>query len=261
MVCLFTSPRVVHHLARGLALLACARGLVSCATSAVQRAKAQAQISLNDPIDEKIKKTLLLLNEQRYFYPEDLPPKLQAPFNNPYNLDSLRSPEEILAQRIGGSCGSTALAMAAILISAGVPEQDVRVVPAVVNSDLAIICPHRGAPRVDHPRSGASGHVFLAIHFSNGVWRLINPIDGSRTYGSAPWMGPEDLAQKMAVGPVPVPPAAFQSLPADPYRNGLTVFQSWTLKEVPRHTFEQRFDLIASGHLGNRNCRYGSQGR
>jgi hypothetical protein len=237
----------------------------ACATSAVQKAKVQAQISLSDPLETKVNKTLFLLNEQRYFYPQDLPPKLHPPFDVPYNLDSLRSPEQILAQKIGGSCGSTALAFAAILINAGVPDADVRVVPAVVNRDLGIICPRAGSPRVDHPRSGASGHVFVAVRFPNGQWRLINPIDGSKTYGSAPWMDPDEIQKQMAQGPVLVPTEAYQTLPKDTYGSGLTVFQSWTLRQVPRHNFEQRFDLIASGRLNPQNpldpsvrlCRYG----
>lgn len=209
-----------------------------------------AKISVSDSLQTKIDKSLKLLNEERYFYPKGRMPKLDPPFNEPYHLDSMRTPEEILSRKVGGSCGSSARALAAMLNASGVNEEDLQIVESVVNQDLKIICPEAGKPRVERPQTGARGHSFVAIRVSGDSWQIINPIDGSRTYGRADWYSPKELHGKMALGPVEVPGAAFKRLPKETYGEGLTAFQSWSLSVSPRHSFEQRFDLIASGRLG-----------
>ncbi len=223
---------------------------LNVSATAVEVAVTSAKIKRSDSLEAKIDKALWLLNEQRFFYPTGSPPKLDPPFDIPYHLDSLRSPEEILSQKVGGSCGSSARAFAAMLISAGVEERDIQVVESVVNRDLKIICPRAKYPRLDNPRAGAKGHSFVAIHFPGGKWKIINPIDGSQRYGRADWYDPQDLQRRLNQGPVAIPAAAFERLPRETYGDGLTAFQSWILKDAPVHTFAQRFDLIASGRIG-----------
>lgn len=149
-----------------------------------------------------------------------------------------------------------------MLIESGVSEDDVYIVESVTNEDLKIICPKAGEPRVTNPQAGAKGHSFVAVKFPDNKWKIINPIDGSRTYGRANWYAPEDLQKLMTSKPVSIPSEAFASLPKEIYASGLTAFQSWKLKEAPKHTFEQRYDLVASGKIGGPNdscvkrCRF-----
>ncbi len=217
--------------------------------SAIDKAVSAAGIRQSDSLETKIDKALWLLNEKRYFYPEKTPGKLPPPFDVPYQLDSMRTPEQILEQKLGGSCGSSALAFAAMLKASGVPSKDIQIVNSVVNKDLAIICPKAGAPRVQNAQSGASGHVFVAIRFPNEKWKIIDSIDGSRNYERADWYPPEQIQQRMKSEAIEIPQSAFKKLPPSTYGSGLTVFQSWSLEEVPMHTYEQRYDLIASGDL------------
>jgi len=217
--------------------------------SAIEKAVSDADIKQNDSLETKIDKALWLLNEKRYFNPEKTVGKLPPPFDVPYQLDSMRTPEQILKQKLGGSCGSSALAFAAVLKASGVDSKDIQIVNSVVNKDLAIICPKAGLPRVQNARSGAPGHVFVAIRFPDGKWKVINSIGGSRNYERADWYSPEEVQRRIKFEALAVPRAAFKKLPATTYGSGLTVFQSESLDEVPMHSFEQRYDLIASGNL------------
>lgn len=217
--------------------------------SSIEKAVLDAGIAKSDSLEVKIDKALKLLNEERYFYPEKPIEALPTPFDIPYHLDSMRTPEEILSQKVGGSCGSSALAFAAILKSSGVDNKDIQIVNAVVNKDLSIICPSASKPRVQNPRSGAPGHVFVAIRFTGDRWKIINSIGGSKHYERADWFSPEEIQQKIKSSALAVPVEAFKSLPEKIYSSGLTVFQSWAPDEVLIHTFEQRYDVIASGKL------------
>ncbi|RYZ86301.1 MAG: hypothetical protein EOP06_14745 [Proteobacteria bacterium] len=229
----------------------------SFAGSSVDQAVLKAGIRADDSFFEKIDKALKLLNEQRYFYPKSTVGTAPSPGGNSYELDSTRTAEQILEQKIGGSCGSSALAFAAILKASGIPSEKIRIVPAVLNRDLAEICPQTGKRRVHPSGNGASGHVFVALQFPDNKWQLINSIDGSVNYERAEWYAPKEV-QRLIKTRLAVPLAAYRKLPADIYSSGLTVFQSWSLDEVPIHTFDQRFDLIASGKLGANSaiCRF-----
>lgn len=217
--------------------------------SAIEKAVSVATIKKNDSLEIKLDKILWLLNEKRYFYPEKPIEMLAPPFDVPYHLDSMRSPEQILEQKVGGSCGSSAIVFAAILEASGVNSKNIQVVASVVNKDLSIICPVPGKSRRQKTQNGASGHVFVALNFPNGKWKIINPIDGSRFYERADWYTPEEVQRRIKFEAVAIPQSVFKKLPAARYGSGLTVFQSWSLGEVPIHTFEQRYDLIASGNL------------
>lgn len=217
--------------------------------SAIEKAVSDAGIQQTDTLEAKIDKALWLLNEKRYFYPEKPIGKLPPPLDIPYQLDSMRTPEQILEQKVGGSCGSSALAFAAILKASGVASKDIQIVNSVVNKDLAIICPKAGLPRVQNPQSGAPGHVFVAIRFPNNKWKIINSIDGSRNYERADWYAPDEVQRRIKIQALEVPRAAFKELPDSIFGSGLTVFQSWSLDEVRMHTYEQRYDLIASGNV------------
>lgn len=213
---------------------------------AIDKAFLESGIKSSDSLETKIDKALFLLNEQRYFYSKSnsIPSEYK---NTPYHLDSMRTPEQILEQRIGGFCGSSALAFAALLAASGVNQDDIQIVASVVNKDLSIICPIAGKPRILNAQSGAPGHVFVALRFTNNEWKIINSIDGSKTYERAPWFNPKEVQLKIKAGPLAVPQKAFASLPKNTFGTGLTVFQSWSLSQVPIHSYEQRYDLIASG--------------
>ena len=40
--------------------------------------------------------------------------------------------------------------------------------------------------------------------------------------------------------------------------DSLLIFDSWRPSEYPRHTFEQRINLVASGELREKKCRWGA---
>jgi 16S rRNA (cytosine1402-N4)-methyltransferase len=228
------------------------------ARSGLDTAYDQAGLYRSEPLEVKIEKTLALLVDRGYFEPHDahgrLPyPRLPPPFDQKYHLDSLRGPEQILSQKVGGYCNSYALAFSALLERAGVPFEDMRIVAAVNDDDLALICPAAGAPRAERPRSGASGHVFVAVRQPSGAWRLINTVGGAATYQSAPWPEPAAVDAAMRAGRLAVPEDAARGKPYKP----MTVFAVWRPDAEPRHTFEQRLNLIASGTLDGKLCRYG----
>jgi len=224
---------------------------------AVDEAIRAAGIEKTDTLALKVQKTLKLLNQEHYYYPQVFPGKLAAPYTKPYDLDSQRTPEQILTQKAGGYCESAALVFSAMMERLGVKPEDLRVVAGVNAPDLEIVCPVARRPRVEHPDTGASGHVFVALKFPNGEWRLINTIDGSH-YESISWKTPEELASQMANGPVQIPFSMYKNFPRKLRSVPMVVFRSWKLAQVPLHTFEQRFDLIASGDLAQPECRYGS---
>lgn len=220
---------------------------------ALDAAVAKAGLRPSDPLEVKIEKTLGLLVNRQYFAPHGTPDHLPPPYDRKYHLDSLRTPEQILAQKIGGYCNNYALVFSAMLERAGVPPGDMRVVASVDDDDLAVICPQAGVPRVEQPRTGASGHVFVAVKEPSGRWRLINTVGGAKSHQSAPWPNPSVVVEKMRSGPLAVPSEAAHGSPYEP----MTVFAVWRAGEEPLHTFEQRLNLIASGTLDGKLCRYG----
>ncbi|MDE1977402.1 MAG: hypothetical protein KGI84_09125, partial [Elusimicrobia bacterium] len=190
---------------------------------ALDKAARAAGLKRSDPLPVKVQKVLRLLNDERYLGKTPKRGTLPPPFNRAYNFDALRTPEEILAQRRGGYCNSEAVAAAALLIRAGVPAQDLRVVQATDDGDLAAICPRAGEPRAAHPRTGASGHVFVAIKWTDGRWRLVNTVDESEDYEWAPWFPPARVRALMRQGPLAIPRQAAHSGPYQP----MTVVQFW----------------------------------
>jgi hypothetical protein len=220
---------------------------------ALDAAVAKADLRVSDPLEVKIEKTLALIVNGQYFAPNGTPENLPPPYDQRYHLDSLRTPEQILEQKIGGYCNNFALVFSAMLEKAGVPRDDMRIVAAVDDDDLAKICPKAGAPRAEHPHTGASGHVFVAVKGDSGRWRLINTVSPVKSHQSAPWPEPAVVEKKMSAGPLPVPEKAAHGAPYQP----MTVFAVWREGDEPLHTFEQRLNLIASGTLEGKICRYG----
>lgn len=238
--------------AAALAILLASR---AWAGPAVDAAVAKAGLSPSDPLEVKIEKTLTLLVNEKYFEPHGTPDNLPPPYDQRYHLDSLRTPEQILTEKIGGYCNNYALVFSAMLMRAGVSPDAMRIVAAVNDDDLARICPKAGAPRAEHPRTGASGHVFVAIKGVSGRWRLLNTVGGSNSHQWALWPEPAAVEAAMRAGPLPVPAKAAHG---DPYKP-MTVFAVWRAGEQPLHTFEQRLNLIASGTLDGKLCRYGAK--
>lgn len=220
---------------------------------ALDAAVAQADLRPSDSLEVKIEKTLDLLVNRQYFAPHGTPQHLPPPYDQRYHLDSLRTTEEILTQKIGGYCNNYALVFSAMLARAGVPPDHMRIVAAVNDEDLALICPNAGAARAEHPRTGASGHVFVAVEEPSGRWRLINTVGGAKTHQWAAWPDPAVVEAEMRSGALAVPREAAHGKDYKP----MTVFVVWPADAEPRHTFEQRLNLIASGTLDGKLCRYG----
>ncbi len=232
-------------------------------TLAVVQANKAAGFSESDSIRTRIEKSLKLLNEQHYFFPTEGPPQGE------YELDSARTPDQILEQKVGGGCGSSALSIAAMLIKSGIPSANVRLIGTVVTDEIKAICPKEGraVARKQTPFS-LSGHVFVAYKDEQGHWFLVNATSVSNPAEIIPWMSPSELANQMN-RPVQIPTSAYRSLlshlqlshsnVASVFQSGMTVFASWKLEEYPKHQFKDRYNLIASGTLDNEVCRYGAE--
>ncbi|MDE2290515.1 MAG: hypothetical protein KGL53_00425 [Elusimicrobia bacterium] len=234
-----------------LAVLTAAPG--AWAGPALDKAVRDAGLRRSDPLPVKVEKVLRLLNDRQYLGETPARGTLAPPFDKAYNLDALRAPERILAEHRGGYCNSAAVTAAALLVRAGVPERDLRVVQGTNDADLAVVCPRAGKPRAAHPYTGASGHVFVAVKWTDGAWRLVNTVDSGRDYEWAPWYPPARVRALMREGPLPVPHrAAFRG----PYKP-MTVVQFWRPGKEPLHDFDGHLDIIASGRVGGRVCRYG----
>lgn len=257
--------------------------------------------------------------------PPAFPKSGTAPFDrpsrHPYEWDSIRSPEKMLTDLDGGSCGSFALSAAALLKQAGVPDEDMRIVSAVNLDDYSKICPGKaGEPRVKNPDTGASGHVFLLVKMGD-AWELVNtsqnpfwesrdpqgpaarelnalqaycnknfPFKGENpfnpsgekylkcfesgrnkvvdamTWGdveAAKAESPESIQKRMSTAPTILNTEAFPTLrnwmgPSyDP--QGMLVFDLKKLSEYPLHSFEDRFNYVASGDIKDPHCRWGAK--
>lgn len=92
----------------------------------------------------------------------------------PYDLDSNRTVQEMISQRIGGACGTHAQVVAELLKKTGIPSEDLRIVSAVTVDDYNRMCPGgKGTSLNPNYRGGASGHVFVQVKVK-GQWKLIN---------------------------------------------------------------------------------------
>jgi hypothetical protein len=238
-----------------------------------------------------------------------------------YQLDSLRSPSDMLEQRVGGSCGSMALVTAQALVDAGLSPAKLRIVSAVTTSELRALCEGRkNQPRNDSYRGGAQGHVFLMLQGEDGTWRLVNTTYGPQSEArraadpragnpqaaylqeprrGAHWVAlesatrarrgasldgvlaafdwsdleaaevgsPESLEASLRAGRAQELPV-FPSLPGHfinsepgapaattPFQP-MSVFHVSTLADYPRHKFEERLNLIASGTKSSAKCRW-----
>jgi hypothetical protein len=228
--------------------------------AAVRSALQEGGITGNESIEQRINKSLHLLNDQGYFQPRGQPGSSPG-----YELDSTRTADQILKEKQGGGCGSASLALAAMLIASGVPEEKVRIVGAVVNEELIRVCPTDGrVVRKEQTPLGLSGHVFVLVDVGNGDWRLVNSTDSSKNPDIIKYISPDDLSKKMERGPVQIPPRAYKNMSAIPgpdktFASGMTVFASWKILEYPQHRFSDRFNLVASGNIKNEACRYGAK--
>ena len=162
----------------------------------VGNALKQSKISDTDPIQVRINKLLWLLNHNNYldYFGFDGDGKGSPPFqelgekdqaeirkvfaDGGYELDALRTTEQILKYRCGGHCSAHARSFASLLEASGVSRDRIRIVSAVNNDDLKKICPgKRGEARNANYRGGASGHVFVMVQLKPGddkSWSLIN---------------------------------------------------------------------------------------
>lgn len=74
-----------------------------------------------------------------------------------------------------------------------------------------------------------------------------------------PFYSPDQLAAQMEMGPVQLPMNKFPSL--NDWMGGnkdprMMAFANWSFENYPKHTFDQRKNLVASGKIDNTKCRY-----
>jgi hypothetical protein len=181
------------------------------ASESVDRALTASTAKRSDALSTKVALLLHLLNDENYLYESSPDPARQytAEFKStprekaiklldgysknssgakfaPYDLDSARTADEMLAQRIGGSCGTQARVFAELLRGLGVDDNDMRIVSAVVVDDYAALCPGgRGAKINSKYRGGASGHVLVLLK-AHEKWVLINTTAAPYDYVSGP---------------------------------------------------------------------------
>src|SRR5665213_900692 len=163
------------------------------ARTSVDLAIDASRASRSDSLETKVALLLHLLNDEGYLYESCPDPifKRSAHFrtttrdnaehlfanykknsSGTYDLDSNRTPEEMLNQRIGGSCGTEARVFAYLLENLGVASQDLRVVSAVCTEEYVKMCPlGRGSNLNKDYRGGAPGHVFVLLK-DGPRWRL-----------------------------------------------------------------------------------------
>ena len=101
----------------------------------------KAQISSTDTLPNRTSKFLMLINETETLWTNHKPEgsSQQSPESH-YELDSNRSTSEICDQKVGGSCGTMARVFAELLIKSGVPNSNIRIISAVSEPDLKILC-------------------------------------------------------------------------------------------------------------------------
>jgi|GEM_PF-3979329 len=155
-----------------------------------------SRIANGDSVQTRINKLLFLLNHNNYLhaFALDEEGKGYPPFqelkeedqtkirkmvgDGKYEMDSLRTTEEILGYRCGGHCSSHARSFARLLEESGVNGNRIRIVSAVNDEDLKKICPgKKGQARDAKYNGGASGHVFVMVQLKPGdekSWTLIN---------------------------------------------------------------------------------------
>jgi hypothetical protein len=108
-----------------------------------------------------------------------------GPFD-PYDLDSARTPAEMMSQRIGGDCGTHARVFAELIQHLGIPASDLRIVSAVCTQEYDRFCAGgRGSKADPTYRGGASGHVFVLLKVG-GAWKLVNTTLSPLRYALGP---------------------------------------------------------------------------
>lgn len=236
---------------------------------AVPAALKATGIADSDSIRTRSLKILKLINDQGYFERRDgKPPQLPA---DPYEHDSLRSPQQVLCDQNSGFCNSRARVTAAILKASGVPEENLRIVSAVVNTEYPKICQVKGQDRVAKPQTGASGHVYVLVKESNPNerperWVLIDTSLASRNETMTAFIPGDELDTLIRDQPVAIPKELSETMATQipesetelrrMYLSGMTIFHSSKPNAYRPHRMQDRYDLIASGEIGNKRCRY-----
>lgn len=216
------------------------------------------------------------------------PPPNPPGGTHPYEWDSIRTAEQMLHDRNGGSCGTHALSIQALARAAGIPTENILIVGAVQSPDYRDICPKGRAPRrtiftmPDGERSDihpANGHVFVLVNLS-GKWQLFNSTHNPDTHGTArrnpaaacnfklsqfekvDFYDPATIRSSFtSQKPIKVPLDSFPSLKEwllddSPTLPDFYIFALWKLEDYPVHTIKDRLNLVASGEINNSVCRW-----
>lgn len=115
---------------------------------------------------------------------------------NPYVLDAMRTPAQIMAEGRGGECGSYAKVLADALIQAGASPDDVFLVDTVGECLRAEATRAAAAPGQED-RADATGHAFVLVRDArDGGWALVNPT--AERLEAMPFMAPRALQARLA---------------------------------------------------------------
>ncbi len=300
--------------------IAATQPATASSASAIEIAIRAAGVERHESLETKVALLLHLLNDSGYLFESSPDPNRRyatfsttpkaeaerlikkyseessgAPFA-PYDLDSARTTEEMLRQRIGGECGTHARAFAELISHLGVPQSNLRIVSAVRDEDYRGICPLGRGSVLDSKYGDASGHVFVLLKASK-KWKLVNttsaPLEEkvgpqaaemqaayqllhsrftSKKAGeeaqenvkaairklsfadieAVDFLSPDQISKKLDLGQV-VPVPKFTGLGQ---MGPMTIFEVVRPDRYSRHTWKERFPIIASGRKENVTCRF-----
>lgn len=168
------------------------------------------QVRVLAPLDTESKLRLLIrgLEASQVLWrnlPSDAQPGGPGFEGHPFDLDGMRSPDQIVRAGVGGSCGSYAKVLADALVRTGTDPDDVHLVDTVGENQ------REGATTARTAREApGSGHCFLLVNDRARGWLLADST--SRTLDAVPFLSPEKLRGRMrrpgyARDPVRVHPA------------------------------------------------------
>ncbi len=297
--------------------------------NAIQAALSASGVKGSDSLQVKINLILDLLNDKNFLGESDPDPKYaeRSTFNstsrqlaqqlmekyrgetnsgdpfNPYNLGTLRTPSEMLSQRIGGACETYARSFASILQASGVPADNIRIIDAVTNDDYRLLCPSGEGGSLNKSYPGGNGHAMVMVKTETGQWKLINtslsPIGSSDVVNGthqqtllgirngqlklAPDQmmrlirsldesdvemkgipSPQEIEKSIAdhkLVQLPELQSLPSTVPGPPQKKiihfrDLSVFLMTSPDRFPKHSFEERPNLIASGSVDGSKCRF-----
>lgn len=165
---------------------------------------------------------------------------------HPFDLDGLRTPETIISEGTGGSCGSHGKVLAHALLLTGSRESDVYLVDTVGESER---------PNM-RESTAVCGHQFLLV-MHGADWYLVNSTNPDLE--KRRFVSPKELLEELAApdyfkAPQRVVPCEsdFASLLNGPPRHifgNLVIFLVAKANEYPNHDIRGRLEMVRNAAL------------